>query len=161
MLIRFTHYSHCSSGPISISALYNRSSLLCGTRIAARASLHSSPNQFYSPLYSPMAFHQAHSVIFKQQSKPPACSSFFFSPRSCSPLVQRILVEMKSRHPSSSKVKENRLARPHLLEGRLMVPSPSHPMGRRRTSSMKLSSGKKTKSGGKCWRKGLKPRATG
>ena len=134
---------------------------LFGTRSTARGSLDWSPKQLYSPLFSPMAFHQAYSPTFKSQSKLAAFSFLSCSPRSCSPSLPKRSVQMKSPHPCLGMAKENQLRRKHLLDNLATVPSQSHLTVKLQTSSMRLSGEKRTESEKNCLRKGFKQRKTG
>ena len=132
-----------------------------GTRITARGSLDWLSKQSCLPLSSPMAFHRAHSAIFKSQSKLAACSFSSYYPPSCSRNFRRRSVLMKKLHPCLSLTIADRTTQKHRMEKQAMVPSPSHPMVKLQTLSMKPRSGKRTKSEAKCLRRGLKPRETG
>ena len=134
---------------------------LYGTRIMARGLLDLSPKRSFSPLFSHTGFHQAYSPTFKLQSKVAESSFLSCSPPSYLLSLPRASVQMKSPHPCLGMTEGNPTTRKHHLEHRAMVPSLSHPMVKVRILSMKLSSGKRTKSAENALKRGFKPKEIG
>ena len=108
-----------------------------------------------------MAFHQVHLLTFMSQSKLAARSFSSCSPRSCLLSLAKRSVQMKSPHPCLGMEKENWMARKRRVEIQATAPSLSHLMVKIQTSSMRLSSGRRTKGEKNCLRRGFKPREIG
>lgn len=108
-----------------------------------------------------MAFHQVHLPTFMSQSKLAARSFSSCSPRSCLLSLAKRSVQMKSPHPCLGMEKESWMARKRRAEIQATVPSLSHLMVKIQTSSMRLSSGRRTKGEKNCLRRGFKPREIG